>query len=96
MLVRRPVPAITALSVATGLASRSPAALHGDPRLVRGLAERSVVGVVLVGVGNGESFDGAVEGVVGAEVAGDLRRVAGARVRGGQRRAADLAVEREP
>jgi hypothetical protein len=49
-----------------------------------GIDERAVVALILVGVGLGERCDRAVEGVRGAEVAGDRDRVAD----GGRGRAA--------
>src|SRR4051794_14658969 len=71
------------------------AAFDCDPLLVRGVGELSVVGVVLVGVGDGEALEGTVEGVLIAEVAGDLRRVAAAGVGARERGAADLGVARQ-
>ena len=60
--------------------ARSNAALDGDPIVVGRAAECCVIGVVLVGVGDGEAFECAVERVLVAEVAADLRGVAGAGV----------------
>src|SRR5881227_1061753 len=80
---------LTTLSVTE---SRSQAWVSLDPSLVDGGAERSVVVVVLIGVGLGELDERAVEAVALAEVRRDRDAVAAARVRTRQRPAAEFAV----
>src|SRR3954452_2328086 len=70
-------------------------AFDRDALLVRGVRERGVVGLVLVGVGDGEALERTVERVVVADVAGDLGGVAAARMGVGERGAAELAVARQ-
>ena len=71
------------------------AAFDRDALFVRGVGELGVVGVVLVGVGDGGVLERTVEGVVVAEVAGDLGGVAAAGMRPRERDAAHLALARQ-
>src|SRR4051812_11125631 len=73
---------------------RSDPALGWDAAVLFRLNQRVVVALVLVGVGLGELGDGAVEGVVGAEVGGDGDAIAGAGMGAGERGGAHVGVDR--